>query len=103
SLSPALQDGILRQIKRFIDRFDSERAAWTAASSEREWRLARLSAVVLEQCARVYLTNYANGYRDRCMADNVAALLEAEGAETKAVLLAHNGHVMRTPIPRIPH
>ena len=32
------------------------------------------------------------------MADNVSALLEAEGPQTKALLLAHNEHVQRAPV-----
>jgi erythromycin esterase len=34
--------------------------------------------------------------RDRAMADNVAALLEANGSDAKALLWAHNGHVKRS-------
>ena len=64
--------------------------------------LARLGAVVLEQYARSKLvedpddwgSRYA--FRDRCMAANILALLEAEGPDTKALLWAHNGHVQKT-------
>ena len=35
-------------------------------------------------------------FRDRAMADNVHALLDAEGAGARAVLWAHNGHVQRS-------
>src|SRR5262249_55004668 len=35
----------------------------------------------------------AFSFRDRCMADNVHALLDTEGPHTKALLWAHNGHV----------
>jgi len=98
SLPASVQEQILARIKRVLHRFDSERASWTSRSSEFEWRLARLSVVVLDQCARLNQIKEVNGqlvFRDRSMADNACALIEAEGPDVKALLLAHNGHVMR--------
>ncbi len=98
SLPAAAQEQILARIKRLLDRFDRERAPWASRTSELEWRLARLSAVVLDQCARLYQTKDEEGqliFRDRSMADNVSTLLEAEGLDAKALVMAHNGHVMR--------
>ncbi len=77
---------------------------WTARSSELEWRLARQCAVIMEQLTRrEQLSRQTNSLarsslRDQCMADNVSALLEAEGPQTKALLLAHNEHVQRAPV-----
>lgn len=100
SLPTAEQEQVLAQVKRILDRFDGERASWTGRTSEFEWRLARLSAVVLGQCARLNRIKEVDGqleFRDHCMADNVCGLLEAEGPDAKALLLAHNDHVKRGP------
>jgi erythromycin esterase len=105
TLSPPAQDDIVAQIKHVLDRFDAERMTWTARSSELEWRLARQCVVVMEQLtrwanllARDSFRDQKNSFRDQCMADNVSALLEAEGPQTKALLLAHNEHVQRAPV-----
>src|SRR5262245_8057043 len=50
--SNSAQESALDQIKYVVNAFDAERAPWIARSSEREWRLARLSAVVLEEWVR---------------------------------------------------
>ena len=100
SLPAAEQQQVLAHVKRILDSFDNERASWTGRTSEFEWRLARLSAVVLGQCAglnRINETDRQLEFRDHSMADNVCALLEAEGPDAKALLLAHNGHVRRGP------
>ena len=105
TLSRPAQDKIIAQIKHVLDRFDAERMTWTARSSELEWRLARQCVVVMEQLtrwanlpARDSFRDQRNSFRDQCMADNVSALLEAEGPQTKALLLAHNEHVQRAPV-----
>src|SRR5262249_34267542 len=98
SLPPAEQEQVLAQVKRIVDRFDGERASWSGRTSELEWRLARLSAVVLGQCAGLNRIKEIAGqleFRDHSMADNVCALLEAEGPDVKALLMAHNYHVKR--------
>jgi erythromycin esterase len=98
SLLAAAQEQVLAQVKRILDRFDGERASWTERTSDLEWRLARLSAVVLGQCAgynRIKGDEAQTEFRDHSMADNVCALLEAEGANAKALLMAHNYHVKR--------
>jgi erythromycin esterase len=89
---------VLAQISDVLASFDAMRALWISRSSELEWRLARLNAVVIEQCAQgpQHFDEYML-WRDRCMADNVQALLEAEGPTAKAILWAHNLHVRRTP------
>ena len=105
TLSRLVQHKIIAQIKHVLDRFDAERMTWTARSSELEWRLARQCVVVMEQLtrwanlpARSSFRDHRNSFRDQCMADNVSALLEAEGPQTKALLLAHNEHVQRAPV-----
>lgn len=86
-------------VARILEAFVRERAAWVAASSELEWQLARLNAVVLDQSARMRLSIFdaPSSSRDVAMAENVASLLELEGPQAKAVLWAHNGHARATP------
>jgi len=94
---------MLTQIKTVFDAFTAERAPWIARTSEIDWYLARQSAIVVQQCVRLDYGDsqdkFRKGFehRDRCMADNVHALLEIEGPGTRAVLWAHNGHVQHAP------
>src|SRR2546423_2791511 len=89
---------VLAQIKDILALFNDMRAPWISRSSKLEWHLARQSAAVMEQCVRSPqpFAEYMH-WRDRSMANNVQALLEAEGPEVKAILWAHNLHVRRTP------
>jgi len=91
-------DRLVAQIGRILGAFDSERALWVSRSSELDWSLARRSAVVVDQCVRCPqdLFSYME-WRDRCMAENVSALLAAEGSQAKALVLSHNMHAGRTP------
>jgi len=99
-----LQARIIAQIASILASFDGERALWISRSSESTWHVARRCAVVVEQCVRCpkpFRDYFA--WRDRCMANNVDSLLQAEGPQAKALLWAHNGHVKRTPwIPGVP-
>jgi erythromycin esterase len=90
-----LQKQVLDTIDYIRTVFDQERTAWVAATSTREWQLARLNAVVLAQSARLRLPALAAqvASRDLAMAENVVDLLALEGEQSKAVLWAHNGHV----------
>jgi erythromycin esterase len=92
------------QIKTVLDAFATQRLPWISKTSELDWHLARQSAIVLEQFARLNLIDAEGGigikgfkWRDQAMANNVRALLDAEGPGAKALLWAHNGHVQRTP------
>jgi len=94
----ATRDAAQACVARILETFARERSTWVAATSELEWQLARLNAVVLDQSARLRLAMSHAGStmsRDIAMAENVAALLELEGPEAKAVLWAHNGHAAR--------
>ena len=101
-LSAAVQGTTFARLEKVLAAFADERARWIDRSSELEWHLARQSATVLKQYAGSKLidgrTEFARSFafRDRAMADNVRALLDAEGAGVKAVLWAHNGHVQRS-------
>jgi erythromycin esterase len=97
-LSAAAQEAIFTQINTVLGAFASERTRWMGQAGEHEWHLARLSAVILEQGVRDSVENTkGHTFRDRCMAENVRALLDAEGPHTKALLWAHNAHVQRLP------
>jgi erythromycin esterase len=104
SMPKAAQDEILAQIAAVLAAFAGQREPWVGRTSAVEWHLARQSAVVTEQFARMSLIDAGSNamveghrHRDRSMAANVRALLEAEGPDAKALLWAHNGHVRRTP------
>ncbi len=96
-LSAPLRDSALACAKRLLEVFAEEHTKWAAMTSELEWQLGRLNAVVLDQAARMYLPDPSPSVvtRDVAMAENVASLLEIEGPDAKAVLWAHNGHVAR--------
>ena len=79
-------------IRRIVQMFALERERWTALTSESDWHLARLNALVVHQSAQARSLNLS---RDVAMAENVANLLELEGPNSKAVLWAHNGHAVR--------
>jgi erythromycin esterase len=91
------RDAALTCVERILGAFAHEKSAWIAATSELEWQLARLDAVVLDQGARMRLAIFdaSSPSRDMAMAENVASLLEIEGPEAKAVLWAHNGHARK--------
>jgi erythromycin esterase len=96
-LPAATRDSALGCIARIREAFGRERAAWVAATGEPAWKAAQLQATVFDQSARFRFFLFAgNGVsRDVAMAENVAALLDAEGVDAKAVLWAHNGHVAK--------
>jgi erythromycin esterase len=97
-LSPSVREIVSAQIKAVIDAFETGRTRWVQHTSAIEWQLARQSAVMLEQYTRMpeEITPAAFAVRDRAMAENVRALLEAEGPGARALLWAHNGHVKRS-------
>jgi erythromycin esterase len=94
--SAAAQAAAHAAIERVLAAFARERAAWIEATSELDWQLARMHAIVLEQGARSYGEVPSFEGRDVSMAENVRSLLEIEGPHAKAVLWAHNGHIART-------
>jgi len=83
--------------------FDEMRDAFVAASSEREWSLARQHIAILAQSwrARQKPGNEGTSWRDRCMADNARWILRDAGAGARLVLSAHNGHVSRTGLTEV--
>ena len=96
-LPEATRNAALDCIARILDAFSQEGLAWVGETGELDWQLARMHAIVLDQGARIRLDNAEHASRDLAMADNVAALLELEGPDAKAVLWAHNGHARKVP------
>jgi erythromycin esterase len=99
-----VRDQAASQLATVLDAFATQRADWISRTSETEWHLARQSAIVLDQFARINAMDNESlswakswRFRDQCMAANVRSLLDAEGPGTKALLWAHNGHVQRSP------
>lgn len=90
----ALHDGI----RGVLARFDAERAAWSKATSPREWLIARKAVDVLRQNAAYFAPpagELAADARDKGMAENAAWVLEQAEPGARAVLWAHNGHISR--------
>jgi erythromycin esterase len=99
-----VRDQAASELATVLDAFATQRVDWIGRTSETEWHLARQSAIVLDQFARINAMDNESlswakswRFRDRCMAANVRSLLDAEGSGAKAVLWAHNGHVQRSP------
>jgi erythromycin esterase len=70
------------------------------SEAQHELDIARLHAAVLcqyEQMTRDPSMHHVVNVRDRAMADNVLALLDLHGADSKAVFWAHNCHVQLRP------
>ena len=82
----------LSSARALLARFDARRDAYVAASSRREWDLARQHAVIVEQVAELGAAQTLD-YRDRAMAENVGWILAHEPAGTRMVVWAHNAHI----------
>lgn len=93
-LTAARREALLACIARVLAAFVRERSHWIAATSALDWHLGRLQAKILDEAVRFEVDRRYTSH-DRVMADNVCALLEAEGPDAKAVLLSHNGHASR--------
>lgn len=90
----ALHDGL----RDLLARFDAERAAWSRASSPRDWLIARKSLDVLRQNLAMRAPprgELANDQRDKGMAENAAWVLDQAEPGARAMLWAHNGHIAR--------
>ena len=94
NLADARRDAVFACIARVLAAFAQQRPQWIAATSALDWHLARLHAHVLDQAARFEIDRGYSSH-DRVMAENVCALLEAEGPDAKAVLWSHNVHALR--------
>jgi erythromycin esterase len=90
--APAASAAALSSAKALVARFDARRDAYVAASSQREWDLARQHAVIVAQAAELGVAKRSD-FRDQAMADNVGWILAHEPAGTRMMVWAHNGHV----------
>ena len=93
-LAETRREEVFACIAQVLAAFEQQRPQWVAATSALDWHLGRLLAKVLDQAARFEIDRSYTSH-DRVMAENVCALLEAEGPEAKAMLLSHNGHASR--------
>jgi erythromycin esterase len=93
-LAETRREAVFACIARVSAAFAQERPRWVAATSALDWHLGRLQAKVLDQAARFEIDRSYTSH-DRVMAENVCALLEAEGPDAKAVLWSHNAHASR--------
>jgi erythromycin esterase len=94
--------GLLATVQDLARQFDQHRDAYVARTSKDEYATARRCVVVAGQALELAREMHVPGerdrtsienVRDRCMAENVAWILENEPAGTKIVLWAHNWHV----------
>ncbi len=79
-----------------LTHFDANRAAWSGATGEEAWAMARHHARVVGQCQSYWATpneKVMDNVRDESMAENVLRLRDLIGPEGKMVVWAHNGHV----------
>lgn len=93
-LPHARREAVFGCIARVLAAFEHQRPQWVAATSALDWHLGRLHAKVLDQAARFEIDRSYTSH-DRVMAENICALLDAEGPDAKAVLWSHNAHASR--------
>jgi erythromycin esterase len=93
-LSNARRDRTYACIAKVLAAFEGQRPNWIAATSVIDWHLGRLHAIVLNQGARFAVERSA-AFHERAVAENICALVEAEGPHAKAVLWSHNTHAAR--------
>jgi erythromycin esterase len=93
-LPEARREAVFARISQVLAAFAQQRSQWVAATSALDWHLGRLHAKVLDQAARFEIDRSYTSH-DRVMAENVCALLDAEGLDAKAVLWSHNAHASR--------
>jgi erythromycin esterase len=92
--------GYLRNLKKIEKHIEASREKYTALSSSKEFDLALKSVRVMNDAVRenAVINKYSNKsgtIRDVAMAENVNWLLNFEGADSKIILWAHNGHIQK--------
>ena len=97
-LPQAERDDVFACIARILAAFEEQRVSWVALTSDLDWHLGRLHAVVLDQGAR-FMINRDLAFHERATAQNICSLLEAEGSNARAVLWSHNTHAARGAYP----
>ncbi len=98
-LPEGARQGLELGLGGLLQYLDDERESLVAAGSEAEWARARQHAVVASQANQLMAGSGGRAWRDRCMADNTAWVLDQEPAGTRIVLWAHNGHVKQDGPP----
>ncbi len=89
--------GHITPVRQLRGRLEAQRASYVQARGEEAYALAERHARTLEHAVvQVSLLGRERlDRRDEYMAENVRWVLEREGPETKMVVWAHNGHIMR--------
>ena len=87
--APALTDSSLALSRSWLAHYAALGAARPEAAA------ALLSARVINQLCRLLTARKKHGMRDQFMAENTGYLLESVGPMARAVVWAHNGHLMR--------
>jgi erythromycin esterase len=93
---PREQRAILLPVaEHWLSRFDRARDDWSRRTSARDWAIARQHARLLVQFAQMSVQDDAGQVpiRAKAMADNLLWIREHEGADSRVVGWAHNGHV----------
>ena len=87
-------------IQPVLDWLDDHRSERIAATDSASFHLARQHAEnlarIIEMSSRAG-TPAASAFRDSVMAENVRWILDREGPDAKAILWAHNIHVLKQP------
>jgi erythromycin esterase len=89
---PKVQAETAEGIQFLLDFFDQHKSDYIAASSDKQWALARHNLEIIKQAAKLY-SSRSPAVRDRYMAENIKWILDNEPPGTKMMLWAHNGHV----------
>ena len=89
---PKVQTETAEGIQFLLDFFDQHKSDYIAASSDKQWALARHNLEIIKQAAKLY-SSRSPAVRDRYMAENIKWILDNEPPGTKMMLWAHNGHV----------
>ena len=90
--SPALCDSSLQLSRAWLAHLQALRPAGAARGPA---AAAVRNARVVNQLCRLLTARQPDGMRDQFMAENTGYLLESVGPAARAVVWAHNGHLMR--------
>jgi erythromycin esterase len=98
AIPEADRKGVHAEIAALLARFDAQRAAWTKATSARDWLVARKLCDLLRQNQEMReplpnLTNYEE--REKGMFENAMWVLDQAEPHARVAFWPHNGHIAR--------
>lgn len=94
-LEPEMAATYLRELDSLQAHMQRNRPKYEAKLGRKAAGLALQHARILWQSVSTWNGTNNGSWRDQCMADNVRWVLEQEGENSKAVVWAHNAHLMR--------